>query len=283
MAMLLCKTAARLRVIGITICITVSPLPLHVEGVLSQSTAPRDLQSIIDANRLRVAVTRFNLPSFHTHRSDGTLVGAEIEMAQQIGRALGVAVEFIEDADSFDAVVDLVAAARADIGISKLSQTYRRLHRVRFSEPYVTLRHALLFNRAAIAREANGRPPAAVLRRYNGRIGVIAASAYVDFAKSNFPEAIVVEERTWDDAVASLLAGQVEAIYRDEFEIRRIVKISPALNVQFGTAAIIDQNALLSIAICDTCSKLQELINYHLVRTKNNITLKTLLDTDKGE
>jgi polar amino acid transport system substrate-binding protein len=283
MAMLLCKTAARLRVIGITICITVSPLPLHAEGVLSQSTAPRDLQSIIDANRLRVAVTRFNLPSFHTHRSDGTLVGAEIEMAQQIGRALGVAVEFIEDADSFDAVVDLVAAARADIGISKLSQTYRRLHRVRFSEPYVTLRHALLFNRAAIAREANGRPPAAVLRRYNGRIGVIAASAYVDFAKSNFPEAIVVEERTWDDAVASLLAGQVEAIYRDEFEIRRIVKISPALNVQFGTAAIIDQNALLSIAICDTCSKLQELINYHLVRTKNNITLKTLLDTDKGE
>jgi polar amino acid transport system substrate-binding protein len=283
MAMLLCKTAARLRVIGITICITVSPLPLHVEGVLSQSTAPRDLQSIIDANRLRVAVTRFNLPSFHTHRSDGTLVGAEIEMAQQIGRALGVAVEFIEDADSFDAVVDLVAAARADIGISKLSQTYRRLHRVRFSEPYVTLRHALLFNRAAIAREANGRPPAAVLRRYNGRIGVIAASAYVDFAKANFPEAIVVEERTWDDAVASLLAGQVEAIYRDEFEIRRIVKISPALNVQFGTAAIVDQNALLSIAICDTCSKLQELINYHLAQTKNNITLKTLLDTAKGE
>jgi polar amino acid transport system substrate-binding protein len=283
MVMLLCKTAARLRAIGIAICITISSLPSHAEDVSSQPTAARDLQSIIDAKRLRVAVTRFDLPSFHTHGSDGALVGAEIDMAQQIGRALGVRVEFIEDADSFDAVVDLVAAARADIGISKLSQTYRRLHRVRFSEPYVTLRHALLFNRAAIAREANGRPPAAILQRYHGRIGVIAASAYVDFAKANFPEAIVVEERTWDDVVASLLAGQVEAIYRDEFEVRRIVKISPALNVQFGTAAIIDQNALLSIAICDTCSKLQELINYHLVRTKNNITLKTLLDTAKGE
>ena len=282
-ARLLCSAIARLRVIGITICVTISTPLSHAEGVLFQSTAARDLQSIIDAKRLRVTVTRFDLPSFHTHRPDGTLVGAEIELAQQIGRALGVAVEFIEDADLFDAVVDLVASARADIGISKLSQTYRRLHRVRFSEPYVTLRHALLFNRAAIAREANGRPPAAVLQRYHGRIGLIAASAYVDFAKANFPEAIVVEERTWDDVVASLLAGQVEAIYRDEFEIRRIVKISPALNVQFGTAAIIDQNALLSIAICDTCSKLQELINYHLVRTKNNITLKTLLDTDNGE
>ena len=277
------RAVARLRVVGIAICVTICTLQSDAQEVLSQPTAAPDLQSIIDAKRLRVAVTQFDLPSFHTHRPDGTLVGAEIEIAQQIGQALGVRVEFIEDADSFDAVVDLVAAARADIGISKLSQTYRRLHRVRFSEPYVTLRHALLFNRAAIAREANGRPPAAVLQRYHGRIGVIAASAYVDFAKSNFPEAIVVEEPTWDDAVASLLAGRVEAIYRDEFEIRRIVKNSPALNVQFGTAAIIDQSALLSIAICDTCSKLQELINYHLVRTKNNITLKTLLDTAKGE
>ena len=274
------RAVGRLRVVGIAICVTICPLPSGAQEVLSKPTAAPDLQSIIDAKRLRVAVTRFDLPSFHTHRQDGSLVGAEIEIAQQIGQALGVRVEFIEDADSFDAVVDLVAAERADIGISKLSQTYRRLHRVRFSEPYVTLRHALLFNRAAIAREANGRPPAAVLQRYRGRIGVIAGSAYVDFAMTNFPEASVAQAPTWDDVVTSLLAGRVDAIYRDEFEIRRIVKISPALNVQFGTAAITDQNALLSIAICDTCSKLQELINYHLGRTKNNITLKTLLEFD---
>jgi polar amino acid transport system substrate-binding protein len=278
------RAAAQLRAVGIiTICFTISTLASDAQEVLSQPTAARDLQSIIDAKRLRVAVTRFDLPSFHAHRPDGTLVGAEIEMAQQIGRALGVRVEFIEDADSFDAVVDLVAADRADIGISKLSQTYRRLHRVRFSEPYITLRHALLFNRAAIARVANGQPPAAVLQRYHGRIGVIAGSAYVDFAKTNFPEAIVIKAGTWDDVVASLLAGQVDAIYRDEFEIRRVVKNNPALNVQFGTAAIIDQNALLSIAICDTCSKLQELINYHLGQTKNNITLKALLEPDTGK
>jgi polar amino acid transport system substrate-binding protein len=278
--MLLHRAVARLCAVGIAIYVTISVLPTDAQEALSQPTAARDLQSIIDAKRLRVAVTRFDLPSFHTHRQDGTLVGAEIDIAQQIGQALGVRVEFIEEADSFDAVVDLVAAERADIGISKLSQTYRRLHRVRFSEPYLTLRHALLFNRATIAREANGRPPAAVLQRYRGRIGVIAGSAYVDFAMTNFPEASVVKVPTWDDVVTSLLAGQVDAIYRDEFEIRRIVKISPALNVQFGTAAITDQNALLSIAICDTCSKLQELINYHLGRTKNNITLKTLLESD---
>jgi polar amino acid transport system substrate-binding protein len=228
-----------------------------------------------------VAMTRFDLPGFHARGPDGTVIGAEIDLAEQIGDALSVKVEFIDVANSFDAVVDEVAAEQADIGISKLSQTYHRLQRVRFSEPYVTLRHALLFNRAVIAQDPERRPPAAVLQRFGGRLGVIGGSAYVDFAKANFPAAEVVEAHTWDDVIASLLTGKVDAIYRDEFEIRRIVKNNPALNVKFGTAAMVDQNALLSIAICDTCSKLQELINYHLAQTKGLLTLDALLAADR--
>jgi len=281
--MLFRKAAARaLGVIGITTCIVVLARPSNATEILSPIGA-RDLQSIVDAKVLRVAVTRFDLPAFHTHRIDGKLVGAEIEMAQQIAQALGVGLEFIENADSFDAVVDLVASGSADIGISKLSQTYARLRYVRFSNPYITLRHAMLFNRAAIAREANGQPPAAVLQKFHGRIGLTANSAYVEFAKANFPAATLVEARTWEDVIESLLAGRVDVIYRDEFEILRILKNRPTLNVQFGAAAIIDQYALLSIAICDTCSKLQEFINYHLERTKNGFTLKALLDSEIGK
>ena len=66
-----------------------------------------------------------------------------------------------------------------------------------------------------IAQDAERRPPAAVLLGYNGRLGVIAGSAYVDFAKANFPAATVVEGRTWEDVIASLLNGKVEAIYRE--------------------------------------------------------------------
>jgi polar amino acid transport system substrate-binding protein len=261
-------------ILAATLC-SAEPIP--------RPDAARDLQSIVDAKVLRVALTRFNLPAFHSRRADGTLAGKEIEMAQQIGRALGVDVAFIEDAESFDAVIDLVATGMADIGISKLSQSYRRLHRVRFSEPYITLRHAFLFNRLVIARDAERRAPAAVLQGFKGRIGVIGGSAYVDFARLNFPAATVMEARTWEDAIASLLEGRVDAVYRDEFEIRRIVKANPALNVKFGTAAIVDQHALLSIAICDSCAKLQELINYHLARTKGSLTLKALLAAEDGE
>jgi len=250
----------------------------------SQSRAgpSRDLQSIVDAKVLRVAVTRFDLPSFHVRGADGALLGPEIDMAQQIGRALGVRVEFIDQPESFDNVVDFVAAGRTDIGVSKLSQTYNRLKRVRFSEPYVTLRHALLFNRLAVARAAAGRAPAAVLQKFKGRVGVIAGSAYVDFARRNFPGATLVEARSWDAAIDNLLGGQVDAVYRDEFEIRRVLKNKPALNVQLGSAVIIDQNALLSIAICDTCAKLQEFINYHIALTRGAFTLTELLNSQLG-
>lgn len=272
----------RFGTIALALCVGLWSPPALAQSPARPGLA-RDLQSVVGAKALRVAVTRFDLPSFHARGADGTLLGPEIEMARQIGRALGVRVEFLHQAESFDSVVDFVAVGRADIGISKWSQTYNRLKRVRFSEPYVTLRHAMLFNRVAISRAAGGRPPEAVLQKYKGRIGVIAGSAYVDFAQRNFPEASVVEARNWYAAIESLLGGQVDALYRGEFEIRRVLKNIPALNVQLGSAVIVDQNALLSIVICDKCAKLQQFINYHIAMNRGAFTLKELLNSDLGK
>ena len=111
--------ALLLGIVGIPICAAISALPSSAQEQSSQPASTRDLQSIIEAKVLRVAVTQFDLPGFHAQRPDGTLVGAEIELAQQIAQALGVGVQFIKDADSFDAVVDLVASGKADIGIGK--------------------------------------------------------------------------------------------------------------------------------------------------------------------
>src|SRR4051794_27662448 len=93
-------------IVAIALWIGLGTLP-----ALSQTTAEsvRDLHAVVAAKVLRVAVTRFDLPSFHVRGSDGKLRGPEIEMAQQIGRALGVRVEFVDDAESFDGVVDFVA------------------------------------------------------------------------------------------------------------------------------------------------------------------------------
>lgn len=124
----------------------------------AQPTPSRDLKTIVDRGALQVSLTRFDLPAFHW-RSGELFAGPEVELARQLARALGVAVKFVDEAPSFDSVIDAVATGRADIGISKLSQTYYRLMRVRFSEPYITLRHALLYERAGAAARAKDRPP----------------------------------------------------------------------------------------------------------------------------
>ena len=245
----------------------------------AQPASSRDLKTIIDDGVLKVSLTQFNLPAFHW-RTENSFAGPEVDLAKQIARALGVRVEFLDGAPSFDAVVDDVAQGRADIGISKLSQTYYRLIRVRFSEPYITLSHALLFERAAVGMSSGSHPPEDLLRKFRGRIGVIRGSAYVDFARRNFPNAQVVEMANWNTAIDELIGHRVDALYRDEFEIRRVLKTRPTLNVHFGAAVITDQKAFLSIAICDSCTKLQEFINFHLTQTQGTFTLQALLASD---
>src|SRR5690242_3828011 len=105
-------------------------------------SSPKDSQTIIARGIIRVAITRFDLPAFHWRDAKGELAGPEIDLARVIGRLLRVGVEFVDDCPTFDAVVDAVATGRADIGLSKLSQTPYRVLRVRFSTPYLTLRHA---------------------------------------------------------------------------------------------------------------------------------------------
>jgi ABC-type amino acid transport substrate-binding protein len=248
---------------------------LHAQHSAAQR--PKDSHEIIARGVIKVAITKFDLPAFHWRTPNGDFAGPEIELARLIGRLLKVGVEFIDDCPTFEAVIDAVASGRTDIGISKLSQTPGRILHVRFSEPYLTVRQALLFDRVFVGNEAAGRPPEDVLRKFSGTIGVIAKSAYVDFAQRNFPDAQVSELQTWEDAIQALVNNRVDAIYRDEFEIRRVLKNSPALNVRFGSAALTDQKSFLSFAICESCVRLQDFINYQISENRVPFTLQGLL------
>lgn len=236
---------------------------------------PKDSQKIVARGTIEVAVTKFDLPAFHWRTSKGELVGPEIELVRLIGRLLKVGVHFVDDCPTFDSVIDAVASGRADIGVSKLSQTPSRILKVRFSEPYIVLRQALLFSRATIG--AQGRPPEDVLRSFDGGIGVIAKSSYVGFAHRNFSDAQILEFETWDDSVDALVNNRVDAIYRDEFEIRRVLMNNPALNVRFGSAAFTDQKSYLSFAVCETCVRLVQFINYQIAENRVPFTLSGLL------
>lgn len=269
---------SRLFVLGLILFGTLLPI-----SAASAQERPKDSQSIIARGTIKVAITKFDLPAFHWRNANGELAGPEIELARLIGRLLKVGVEFIDDCPTFESVIDAVASGRADIGVSKLSQTPSRILHVRFSDPYLTVRQAFLFNRVTIGTQAEGRPPEEVLRTFNGTIGVIAKSAYVDFAQRNFPDAQISELQTWEDSVESLVNNRVDAIYRDEFEVRRVLKNNPALNVQFGSAAFTDQKSYLSFAVCESCVRLQQFINYQISENRVPFTMPGLLASGTGK
>jgi polar amino acid transport system substrate-binding protein len=244
-------------------------------------TAP-DFQSIKAGGLLRVAITHFDIPPFHERQPNGTFVGKDIEFIKELGDALRVKVAYVDSPPTFDAVVQTVADGQADIGLSKLSQTYDRLAYVRFSGPYLTLRHALLYNREVISRLANGGSPDSALRRFAGKIGVIGASAYVDFAAANYPKATVIPFPTWEATVEALKTGQVDMVYRDEFEIRSVLLHYPSMHVQFGAAVMTDRRSFLTVAICDSCVKLEEFINYFIAQHPRAYSLDELLTISYG-
>ena len=265
-------------------------LPPSIKAQAQQATAPaivpqsdHDIHSIVISGTLRVAISRFDIPPFHRHRANGTIVGKEVELAYQIGRALNVKVAFVDEANTFDEVIKLVADGRADIGINALSQNFGAVVSVRFSAPYMTLRHALLYNRTMVAQEANGGLPEDVLREFRGKIGIIAASPFVGFADHNFALATVVEYPTWKEAVDGLRDHEVDVLYNNEFEVRRILKDNPAFHVSFGAAIMKDRLAFLAIAICDSCAKLQEFINYFIAQNRTTFSINELLSTSLAD
>jgi polar amino acid transport system substrate-binding protein len=278
----LLQTCRRLSAWPLTLGLLLLGLLLPIAGSHAEEV-PKDTKTIIERGIIRVAITKFDLPAFHWRTPSGEPEGPEIDLVRLIGRLLKVGVEFNDECPTFDCVVDAVASGRVDIGVSKLNQTPARILHVRFSNPYLTLRQAFLFNRATIGAQAESRPPEEVLRAFDGTIGVIIKSAFVDYAERNFPNAQVSEFETWEDAVEALVNNRVDVLYRDEFEVRRVLRNRPALNVQFGSAAFTDQKSYLSFAICESCVRLQQFINYQIAENRIPFTLAGLLASHGGE
>ena len=79
---------------------------------------------------------------------------------------------------TFNAVVDIIARGEADMAISKLSRTLARTQVISFSQPYLTLNHALILNRVKFAQFAKDR--ALLRRRINVALDTIRQLPEVD-------------------------------------------------------------------------------------------------------
>jgi polar amino acid transport system substrate-binding protein len=231
---------------------------------------------IIGRNELVVAVLSVDQPPFFEEKN-GQLEGIDIDLAKELAQKLNVKVRFNRDAHSFDDVVGLLARGQADIAVSKLSRTLTRATVISFSTPYVRLKRALLLNRVKFAQLAHGRSVPEVVRTYDSTIGVVANSSYAGYVVTNFPHAQVRTYATWEDVLKALNAGEVTAAYRDEFEVKRVLKTDPTASLRLRIVTLQDLEDTLAIGVNVNAPALLSFVNQFLSERTVKLDVSSVL------
>ena len=222
---------------------------------------PPDIAAIKKKNVLIVSMTKKDNPPFFSGEGDD-IKGLDVEIARRIGIVIGVPVQFRRDAESFAEVVEQVRTGGADLAVSKLSITGPRLLTVRFSDPYIKLKQAMIINRLWLSQNSQGREIYQVIRDFNGKISFIRNSSYDTFARANFPKAVYTPEDSWDAIVKNVTNGTIAAGYRDEFEIKKISFEKPEAAITTKTVTISDSIDNIAVAVHHNSTQLLSIVNY---------------------
>jgi polar amino acid transport system substrate-binding protein len=153
-----------------------------------------DIQRILDAGVVRVAILARDVPPMIMTAPDGSPAGAEADLARDLAEKLGVEVEFVRSAETYNDVIGQVAGKQADLGISFLSSGVSRALEVYFSRPYIRQSGRLFYNRTNFARLKRDFDAGTIQELVNGAagssliIGVIEGSVYQTMMERDFSQ-----------------------------------------------------------------------------------------------
>lgn len=105
-------------------------------SIVSAEEADDELARIQEEGVLKVGVEG-TYPPITYHDEDGNLTGFDVEVAEAIGKKLGVKVEFTES--EWDSLLAAIDSGRIDTVINAVSITEERQEKYDFTKPYVSL------------------------------------------------------------------------------------------------------------------------------------------------
>ena len=245
-------------------------------------TAFNGLNAIIKKGVLVVAMTETDQPPFYYERY-GQLLGFDVELAKDIAKELEVKVIFNRKPASFNEVTEYVALGKADIAISKLSKTLSRAKLVLYTDPYLKLRQAVLINRLNLAKIGDESPRAVkkVLLSLDKEVGVIQGSSYVNYTKKFFPQAKIMEYATWNKVVESVFMGNIFMAYRDELEVKKVLKKYPDAQLSLKTVLLEDTIDNIAMAVSIENEVFVHWLNAYLEFNYKKPTVNELLNRHK--
>jgi polar amino acid transport system substrate-binding protein len=156
---------------------------------------------------MKVRIAYIEEPPFYWTAEDGTVTGADIELADAVLRAIGVT-EIEHVPTSFDEFLPGVQQGRWDMNVP-IFVTPARAQHVAFSTPVWALGDGFLVH--------PGNPKAltsyaALAAQADARLGIIAAQVQAESARSaGVADGQLVLFRNQPEAIAALVAGEIDA------------------------------------------------------------------------
>ena len=167
------------------------------------------LARIVETGKLRVGMSG-NQPPLNFRSKDGVLMGFEKDLASGLAELMQV--ELVVVQKPFGQLLETLRKGEVDIVMSGMTITARRNMQVAFVGPYMLSGKSFLTRETSPIATAQSR---ADLDQPGMKYAVLEGSTSQAFVEKLLPQAKPIETPTYDEAVAKLLAGDVDAMVAD--------------------------------------------------------------------
>lgn len=168
-----------------------------------------------------VVGTEGTYPPFTFHDDSGKLTGFDVEIAQEVGKRIGVEVEFLET--QWDAMFAGLDSGRFDMVANQVGINPEREESYDFSDPYITSTAVLV-----VAKDNEE------IKSFEDLEGKLSAqsltSNYAETARSFGAEIEGVEG--FNQAIELLNSGRVDATVNDNLTVLDFLKQRPDANIE---------------------------------------------------
>lgn len=189
----------------------------------SLNRAAPEVMEILERGVLRVGMCTIDQPPFHEMGRNGEFIGIDIDLARELGEALGVQVKFVKAPD-WAGTVELLLDGKIDIILSNLTLLPERTARIYCSKPYSKIRQCILLNRVLLTR-AYGKGQTTLRELFsegeNRNLIIQEGTAYATSVLSMFPKAKVTITASWDEIMDKIIKRECIGTISDELEIKK--------------------------------------------------------------
>jgi ABC-type amino acid transport substrate-binding protein len=241
--------------------------------------AGADLDQVLAAKVLRVAMISSDAPPFVQRDASGAPTGLEGDFIAEVAKRMDVKLVFVRSALSPAGVISQVVQGQADVGVGQLTDSLEWAKSVRFTRPYLELVEFRLVDRLTATRHGGA---AALLTDGTTRVTSVAGSVVLPAAQDEFGDRLMVQP-TLGDAVDAVLAGRAAAAIGDDVAVQRWLDANPAAGLRLQLITRRDHPAGLAIAVGWKADDLQAWLNLCIEKCMLDGTLQTLASKYLGE